>query len=163
MNNSSRYSALQENSSDEVHLPSIVSFIAKRHILLLHAGGDSKRVPWANPMGKAFLPLPYLATDEPDGPVPLLFDHILATASCSRQAFKNEGIFFPFLLLIIENLRYIWHKTLRSKWSFCTLKFLMRVGPLIVYYINMLMICWSLVNLLHRWMGSAWVLDLGFS
>ncbi|KAJ6328824.1 hypothetical protein OIU77_010499 [Salix suchowensis] len=38
-----------------------------------------------------FLPLPFLAADDPDGPVPLLFDHILAIASCARQAFKNEG------------------------------------------------------------------------
>ncbi|KAJ4839118.1 hypothetical protein Tsubulata_014928 [Turnera subulata] len=68
-----------------------VGSLAKKHILLLHAGGDSKRVPWANPMGKVFLPLPYLAADDPDGPVPLLFDHILAIASCARQAFKNEG------------------------------------------------------------------------
>lgn len=65
--------------------------LAKKHILLLHAGGDSKRVPWANPMGKVFLPLPFLAADDPDGPVPLLFDHILAISSCARQAFKNEG------------------------------------------------------------------------
>jgi len=44
----------------------------------------AKRVPWANPMGKAFLPLPYLAGDNPDGPVPLLFDHILAISSSAR-------------------------------------------------------------------------------
>ncbi|KAG8073147.1 hypothetical protein GUJ93_ZPchr0006g43282 [Zizania palustris] len=68
--------------------------MAKKHILLLHAGGDSKRVPWANPMGKAFLPLPYLAGDNPDGPVPLLFDHILAISSSARQAFKNQGGIF---------------------------------------------------------------------
>lgn len=85
--------SVSEQSRDgEVYdLLQMVSFIAKRHILLLHAGGDSKRVPWANPMGKVFLPLPYLAADDPDGPVPLLFDHILAIASCARQAFKNEG------------------------------------------------------------------------
>ncbi|KAK6285833.1 hypothetical protein POUND7_012012 [Theobroma cacao] len=71
-----------------------VSLMGKKHILLLHAGGDSKRVPWANPMGKVFLPLPYLAADDPDGPVPLLFDHILAIASCARQAFKDEGGIF---------------------------------------------------------------------
>ncbi|KAK7397452.1 hypothetical protein VNO78_18624 [Psophocarpus tetragonolobus] len=68
-----------------------VESMAKKHILLLHAGGDSKRVPWANPMGKVFLPLPYLASHDPDGPVPLLFDHILAIASCARQAFGNQG------------------------------------------------------------------------
>lgn len=65
--------------------------LAGKHVLLLHAGGDSKRVPWANPMGKVFLPLPFLADDEPDGPVPLLFDHILAIASCARQAFRDQG------------------------------------------------------------------------
>ncbi|KAF2313313.1 hypothetical protein GH714_010293 [Hevea brasiliensis] len=78
------------SDSEDFVLP-LVRFVAKKHILLLHAGGDSKRVPWANPMGKVFLPLPYLAAEDPDGPVPLLFDHILAIASCARQAFKNEG------------------------------------------------------------------------
>ncbi|KAE9616027.1 putative transferase [Lupinus albus] len=77
--------------SHDISHPSVINFMAKKHILLLHAGGDSKRVPWANPMGKVFLPLPYLASDDPDGPVPLLFDHILAIASCARQAFGNEG------------------------------------------------------------------------
>ncbi|KAK8941426.1 Bifunctional fucokinase/fucose pyrophosphorylase [Platanthera zijinensis] len=72
----------------------IVDAFTKWHILLLHAGGDSKRVPWANPMGKVFLPLPYLAADNPDGPVPLLFDHILAISAGARQAFKNEGGIF---------------------------------------------------------------------
>ncbi|KAJ0113517.1 hypothetical protein Patl1_00644 [Pistacia atlantica] len=80
--------------NNEDSLMEMVRFIAKRHILLLHAGGDSKRVPWANPMGKVFLPLPYLAADDPDGPVPLLFDHILAIASCARQALKDEGGIF---------------------------------------------------------------------
>lgn len=79
------------NSGDDTLLTSMLSVMAKKHILLLHAGGDSKRVPWANPMGKVFLPLPYLASDNPDGPIPLLFDHILAISSSARQAFKNEG------------------------------------------------------------------------
>lgn len=78
-------------SNDDTSFSSIVKYMATRHILLLHAGGDSKRVPWANPMGKVFLPLPYLAADNPDGPVPLLFDHILAISSSARQAFKNKG------------------------------------------------------------------------
>ncbi|CAN1309419.1 Bifunctional fucokinase/fucose pyrophosphorylase, partial [Linum perenne] len=84
--------ALRDGGSEEEDsVLQMVDFLAKKHILLLHAGGDSKRVPWANPMGKVFMPLPYLAADDPDGPVPLLFDHILAIASCARQAFKNEG------------------------------------------------------------------------
>ncbi|GLJ56197.1 hypothetical protein SUGI_1206660 [Cryptomeria japonica] len=73
---------------------SIYNKLVKMRILLLHAGGDSKRVPWANPMGKVFLPLPYLADEDPDGPVPLLFDHILAVSSCVVQAFKDKGGLF---------------------------------------------------------------------
>ncbi|XP_078447858.1 L-fucokinase/GDP-L-fucose pyrophosphorylase isoform X2 [Wolffia australiana] len=84
---------LSEAESDLMPM-SAMKFLAKSHILLLHAGGDSKRVPWANPMGKVFLPLPYLAADDPDAPVPLLFDHILAISSCARQAFNNEGGIF---------------------------------------------------------------------
>ena len=60
-------------------------------ILLVHAGGDSKRVPWANPIGKAFLPLPFLAENEPNSQVPSLFDHILAISSYTVQQFKNKG------------------------------------------------------------------------
>ncbi|CAL4912201.1 unnamed protein product [Urochloa decumbens] len=82
------------SGQDESSLAAAASFMSKKHVLLLHAGGDSKRVPWANPMGKAFLPLPYLAADDPDGPVPLLFDHILAISSSARQAFNNQGGIF---------------------------------------------------------------------
>ncbi|GLT84815.1 hypothetical protein SLE2022_030280 [Rubroshorea leprosula] len=94
-NGSSSGSSIEHGmSKDQVSDVQMVRFMTERHILLLHAGGDSKRVPWANPMGKVFLPLPFLAGDDPDGPVPLLFDHILAVASCARQAFKNEGGIF---------------------------------------------------------------------
>ncbi|XP_026402064.1 bifunctional fucokinase/fucose pyrophosphorylase-like isoform X1 [Papaver somniferum] len=89
--NESPESSSHESIESGGDIESVVSLMAKKHILLLHAGGDSKRVPWANPMGKVFLPLPYLAANDPDGPVPLLFDHILAISSCARQAFKNEG------------------------------------------------------------------------
>jgi fucokinase len=84
---------LSSEKLDSSFLTEMVKFMSKKHVLLIHAGGDSKRVPWANPMGKIFLPLPYLAGDIPDGPVPLLFDHILAISSCSRQAFKNKGLY----------------------------------------------------------------------
>ncbi|KAL8200532.1 hypothetical protein R6Q57_011871 [Mikania cordata] len=71
-------SDLSHESSENEVSTSMINFLRKQHILMLYAGGDSKRVPWANPMRKVFLPLPYLADDDPDGPVPLLFDHILA-------------------------------------------------------------------------------------
>ncbi|XP_043719463.1 bifunctional fucokinase/fucose pyrophosphorylase isoform X1 [Telopea speciosissima] len=93
-NGSSGSSAPEEKSNQDITLLSMASSMDKKHILLLHAGGDSKRVPWANPMGKVFLPLPYLAEDDHDGPVPLLFDHILAISSCARQAFENKGGIF---------------------------------------------------------------------
>ncbi|KAK4418497.1 Bifunctional fucokinase/fucose pyrophosphorylase [Sesamum alatum] len=92
--NCNSVSSFSESSNNEIPLLALVELIRKKHILLLHAGGDSKRVPWANPMGKVFLPLPYMAADDPDGPVPLLFDHILAIAACARQAFQNEGGMF---------------------------------------------------------------------
>lgn len=96
------------SSNGNALLP-VVNLVAKKHILMLHAGGDSKRVPWANPMGKVFLPLPYLAADDPDGPVPLLFDHILAIASCARQSFGNEGYLSCLFMLneIIYSYLYI--------------------------------------------------------
>lgn len=107
-----------DTGSVELHgdsLQRIVNLIAKRHVLLLHAGGDSKRVPWANPMGKVFLPLPYLAADDPDGPVPLLFDHILAIASCARQPFGNEGFLFIYA--------FYWFDFILKEWSLISLSF----------------------------------------
>lgn len=61
------------------------------HVLLLHTGGDSKRVPWANCIGKAFVPLPFLADEDPDASVPTLFDHILAISALALQAFSGKG------------------------------------------------------------------------
>ena len=61
-------------------------------VLLVHAGGDSKRLPWANPMGKPFLPLPLLAGADPDGPPLTLFDHTLAVAALALTALpRDEG------------------------------------------------------------------------
>ncbi|KAL6001202.1 hypothetical protein ACLOJK_006934 [Asimina triloba] len=60
--------ASYDRSNREVPLMSMLNILEKKHILLFHAGGDSKRVPWANPMGKAFLPLPFLVEDDLDGP-----------------------------------------------------------------------------------------------
>jgi fucokinase len=69
----------------------MVGLIGRMRVLLLHTGGDSKRVPWANPIGKAFLPLPFLAGEDPDGPVLTLFNHILAISATAIQAFSNRG------------------------------------------------------------------------
>ena len=53
-------------------------------ILLVHSGGDSRRVPWASLTGKVFLPVPLLA--DPDRPAPALLDHLLAL--CMPLAFR---------------------------------------------------------------------------
>lgn len=62
-----------------------------KRVLLLHTGGDSKRVPWANPIGKAFIPLPFLAGDDPDGHIFTLFDHILAISASVLRSFSTPG------------------------------------------------------------------------
>lgn len=57
----------------------------EHRILLIHAGGDSKRLPWASVPGKLFIPFPLQA--DQDHAVPTLFDHLLAlTAPIPAQA-----------------------------------------------------------------------------
>lgn len=58
--------------------------------LLIHSGGDSRRVPWANIFGKVFLPLPALA--DPDCPVPTLFDHLVAALTPLSFALCDGGL-----------------------------------------------------------------------
>jgi fucokinase len=63
--------------------------LAGMRVLLIHAGGDSKRVPWANVIGKPFIPFPLLATDET---VPTLFDHLLALAAPVPRNLPGGGL-----------------------------------------------------------------------
>jgi len=60
-------------------------------VLMVHAGRDWKRVPWANPIGKPFIPFPLLAGDDPEGPSLTLFDHILAVSALARTAFNTQS------------------------------------------------------------------------
>ena len=60
----------------------------------MHAGGDSKRLPWANAIGKPFIPLPFLACLDPDGPTPTLFDHIVAISAPVVPLFGKLGGLF---------------------------------------------------------------------
>ena len=46
------------------------------HILLIHSGGASQRLPAYSPLGKIFAPLPLL---RPDGQIATLFDHLYVT------------------------------------------------------------------------------------
>lgn len=53
--------------------------LSGQRVVMVHAGGDSKRLPWAGILGKAFLPLPLLA--DADEPAPTLLEQLLALAS----------------------------------------------------------------------------------
>ncbi len=53
--------------------------IERARILLIHAGGDSKRLPWAGVFGKVFVPVPLLC--DPDRHVPTLFEQLLAVTA----------------------------------------------------------------------------------
>ncbi len=64
--------------------------LSQRRILLVHSGGDSRRVPWANVFGKSFIPLPLLA--DPDHAVPTILDHLVAVASGMVAAFPRGGL-----------------------------------------------------------------------
>lgn len=64
--------------------------LATKRILVVHAGGDSKRLAWAAVMGKAFVPLPLLAT--PDDSVPTLFEHLLALVAGVPARFVGGGM-----------------------------------------------------------------------
>ena len=46
------------------------------HLLLIHSGGASQRLPAYSPLGKIFAPLPLL---RPDGQISTLFDHLYLT------------------------------------------------------------------------------------
>jgi len=59
-------------------------------VLLIHAGGDSRRLPWVNLLGKPFLPLPLLA--DADHAVPTLFEHLLAIVAPLAAAMPQGGL-----------------------------------------------------------------------
>lgn len=64
--------------------------LGARRVLLIHSGGDSRRVPWANIFGKAFVPLPVLA--DPDHAPPTVFDHLLAVCAAFAFAMETGGM-----------------------------------------------------------------------
>ena len=63
---------------------------APMRVLLIHAGGDSRRVPWANIPGKSFIPFPLLT--DVDRPVNTVFDHQLAMAAPVAASMRGGGL-----------------------------------------------------------------------
>jgi fucokinase len=64
--------------------------LTSKRVLLVHAGGDSRRVPWANVFGKCFIPFPLFA--DPDREVPAVLDHQLAVAALFALQMPNGGL-----------------------------------------------------------------------
>ncbi len=64
--------------------------LARKRVLLIHAGGDSRRVPWAGILGKCFIPFPVMA--DLDRPVNTVFDHQLAIAAPIAAAMRGGGL-----------------------------------------------------------------------
>lgn len=65
-----RYIAEQENCSD--------TMFSNKRILVIHSGGDSKRVPQYSAIGKLFSPVPH---ELPDGRASTLFDEFMISMS----------------------------------------------------------------------------------
>ena len=63
---------------------------AESKVLLIHAGGDSKRVPWANVLGKSFIPFPVLS--DSDHPPLTVFDHQLAISAPIAHRMTGGGM-----------------------------------------------------------------------
>ncbi len=63
---------------------------ATARILVVHAGGDSRRLPWASIIGKAFVPVPLLA--DPDQGCPSLFEHCLAACATMPSRLPAGGM-----------------------------------------------------------------------
>ncbi|NQT93434.1 MAG: hypothetical protein HQ559_11790, partial [Lentisphaerae bacterium] len=64
--------------------------LSQLRTLLIHAGGDGRRVPWAGVFGKCFIPFPLLA--DPDSAVPTVFDHQLAILSPLPSSMEGGGL-----------------------------------------------------------------------
>jgi fucokinase len=63
---------------------------AQRRVLLIHAGGESRRIPWANLPGKPFIPFPLLASA--GRPAPSVFDHLLAVTASLAACLPRGGL-----------------------------------------------------------------------
>ena len=83
-----RQAASEDPRAIEPEGPSYVELLRRLRILIVHAGGDSRRLPAYGPCGKVFVPLP----DESDSAVGVtLFDRQLPTYLALPPAREGAG------------------------------------------------------------------------
>lgn len=69
---------------------------AGKRVLVIHSGGDSKRVPQYSALGKLFSPVPHML---PDGRSSTLFDEFLiAMSAVPRVCFSFQAMFYYCLI-----------------------------------------------------------------
>ena len=85
-----KYIAEQENTTD----------FSKLRILVIHSGGDSKRVPQYSALGKLFSPVPRLL---PDGNPSTLFDEFIITMSGVPSRIKSGMLLLSGDVLLLFN------------------------------------------------------------
>jgi len=69
--------------------PDIAETVLRRlRILIVHAGGDSRRLPAYSPCGKIFVPLP---DDKTQGPTPTIFDRLIPTFLALPETASGAG------------------------------------------------------------------------
>ena len=71
-----------------------------KRILVIHSGGDSKRVPQYSVCGKLFSPVP---RELPDGRASTLFDEFLIGMAGYHRASVKECWYFPVIVLLLFN------------------------------------------------------------
>lgn len=85
-----RYIAERENSSD----------FSKKRILVIHSGGDSKRVPQYSALGKLFSPVPHAL---PNGRISTLFDEFMIGMSGVPSRIRDGMVLLSGDVLLLFN------------------------------------------------------------
>ncbi len=76
----------------------------KRRILIIHSGGDSKRIPQYSAIGKLFAPVPHVLMD---GEPSTLFDELLMSVSYIPTKIKSGSLILSGdVLLVFNNLDF---------------------------------------------------------
>jgi fucokinase len=70
------------------------------HILVIHSGGDSKRIPQYSALGKLFSPVPRVL---PDGRSSTLFDEIIISMSSVTTRIQEGMVLLSGDVLLLFN------------------------------------------------------------